>query len=80
MEVDSQRTKGYYKPMKKSTAVKKARSAYKLAQMLHISRQAVSKWGDRIPAARVLELQALRPEWFARKNVNGFAGLDGASS
>lgn len=53
--------------MKKSTAVKKATSAYKLAQLLGISRQAVSKWPDLIPAGQVVRLQELRPEWFAGK-------------
>jgi predicted transcriptional regulator len=52
--------------MKKSTAVKKAKSAYKLAQLLGITRQAVSKWGDDVPPAQVERLRELRPTWFKR--------------
>lgn len=50
--------------MKKTTAVKKARSAYKLAAMLGITRQAVSKWGKSVPPDRVTQLRGLHPEWF----------------
>lgn len=53
--------------MNKSEAVKKATSAYKLAKMLGVSRQAVSKWpGDHLPPKRLEQLKAVRPEWFGR--------------
>lgn len=54
--------------MNKSTAVKKAKSAYKLAQILGISRQAVSKWHGQIPVAQEEKLMKIRPEWF-RKTI-----------
>lgn len=53
--------------MKKSAAVKKAKSAYKLAQILGVTRQAVSKWGDGdVPPAQVEKLRELRPGWFPK--------------
>jgi predicted transcriptional regulator len=53
--------------MKKRTAVKKAKSAYKLAQILGITRQAVSKWPSdaEIPVAQEAKLRELYPQWFA---------------
>lgn len=54
--------------MNKSTAVRKAKTAYKLAKMLGISRQAVSKWRGQIPAAQEENLRKIRPEWFAIKS------------
>jgi predicted transcriptional regulator len=70
LRVDSQLADGLLSAgMKKSTAVKKAKSAYKLAQLLGITRQAVSKWGDGdVPPAQVAKLQELRPEWFRRQS------------
>jgi predicted transcriptional regulator len=55
--------------MKKRTAVKKAKSAYKLAQILGITRQAVSKWpaDSEIPQAQESKLRELHPEWFAAR-------------
>lgn len=64
-EVDVNTLSMYAYRMKKSTAVKKAKSAYRLAQILGITRQAVSKWGDGdIPAAQLDKLRELRPQWF----------------
>lgn len=55
--------------MNKTEAVEKAGSAYKLAQLLGVTRQAVSKWpGDHLPSKRLEELKKMRPEWFARRN------------
>lgn len=53
--------------MKKRTAIKKAGSAYRLAKMLGISRQAVSKWPAEVPALRVYQLQEKFPEVFGVK-------------
>lgn len=63
--VDVNQHPSYAQSMKKSTAVKKAKSAYKLAALLGVTRQAVSKWGAQVPPARVEQLRELRPEWFA---------------
>ena len=55
--------------MKKSTATKKV-TAYRLAKLLGISRQAVSKWGDTLPPARAAQLTELmrdRPELFKKQ-------------
>jgi DNA-binding transcriptional regulator YdaS (Cro superfamily) len=50
--------------MDKVDAIKKAGSAKALAELLGITRAAVSQWGDRVPPARVWQLKALRPKWF----------------
>ena len=58
--------------MLKSEAIQKAGSAYRLALILGIKKQAVSKWGLSddgredvpIPAKRLEQLKKLRPEWF----------------
>ena len=53
--------------MNKRTAIKKAGSAYRLAKMLGISRQAVSKWPSVLPPLRVYQLQDKYPELFGVK-------------
>lgn len=45
-------------------AIEKAGSAMALAELLGITRQAISQWGDKVPPARVWQLKATRPEWF----------------
>lgn len=51
--------------MKKSEAIEKAGSLTKLAEILGISVQAVSKWpGNKLPPLRVYELKAKKPRWF----------------
>ena len=52
--------------MDKAQAIEKAGSAKALAELLGITRAAVSQWGDRVPQARVWQLRALRPAWFKR--------------
>lgn len=52
--------------MTKSEAIKRAGSAYRLAQILGLSRQAISKWGDEVPTLREADLRAKRPEWFKK--------------
>ena len=49
--------------MTKQEACIKAGSASKLAQLLGISRPAVSQWKE-IPSGRLFQLKVLRPEWF----------------
>jgi DNA-binding transcriptional regulator YdaS (Cro superfamily) len=51
--------------MEKEQAIKLAGSARKLAEMLGISRAAISQWGATIPQARVWQLKALQPDWFS---------------
>jgi DNA-binding transcriptional regulator YdaS (Cro superfamily) len=50
--------------MEKLQAIKNAGSAKNLAELLGITRAAISQWGDAVPVARVWQLKALRPEWF----------------
>jgi DNA-binding transcriptional regulator YdaS (Cro superfamily) len=50
--------------MDKKQAIEKAGSAMALAKLLGITRQAISQWGDDVPAARLWQLKALRPKWF----------------
>jgi DNA-binding transcriptional regulator YdaS (Cro superfamily) len=52
--------------MDKQTAIQKAGSAMALAKLLGITRQAISQWGETLPPARVWQLKALKPEWFAK--------------
>jgi DNA-binding transcriptional regulator YdaS (Cro superfamily) len=53
--------------MEKEQAIKLAGSARKLAEMLGISRAAISQWGLMIPQARVWQLKSIHPEWFKEK-------------
>lgn len=50
--------------MTKQDAIQKAGSTQALADLLKISRPAISQWGETIPQARIWQLMALRPEWF----------------
>jgi DNA-binding transcriptional regulator YdaS (Cro superfamily) len=50
--------------MTKQDAIQKAGSPQALADLLKISRPAISQWGETIPQARIWQLMALRPEWF----------------
>jgi DNA-binding transcriptional regulator YdaS (Cro superfamily) len=50
--------------MDKEQAIKLAGSAKALAELLGITRAAVSQWGNNVPPARVWQLKALRPKWF----------------
>jgi DNA-binding transcriptional regulator YdaS (Cro superfamily) len=50
--------------MDKNHAIKLAGSAKALAELLGITRAAVSQWGDQVPQARVWQLMTLRPGWF----------------
>ena len=51
--------------MEKSIAIKKAGSIKALAELLGVTRAAISQWGNDVPAMRLLQLRSLRPEWFA---------------
>jgi hypothetical protein len=53
--------------MNKSYVIKIAGGVGELADLLKITRQAVSKWPKRIPPLRVYQLRELRPEWFKGK-------------
>jgi biotin operon repressor len=53
----------YHAKMTKEQAIKNAGSAKKLAEMLGISRAAVSQW-KAIPQARLWQLKVLQPGWF----------------
>jgi hypothetical protein len=55
--------------MEKEQAIKLAGSVRKLAEMLGISRAAISQWNLFIPQARVWQLKALRPEWFTQEKT-----------
>jgi len=50
--------------MDKEKAIKLAGSAKALAELLGITRAAVSQWGNDVPMARIWQLKALRPKWF----------------
>ncbi len=52
--------------MTKSQAIRFAGSAAKLARVLGISDQAVSKWGEDIPALQAYRLREIKPRWFAQ--------------
>jgi DNA-binding transcriptional regulator YdaS (Cro superfamily) len=46
-------------------AIDLAGSAKELADLLSITQSAVSQWGEYLPKARVWQLMAIRPAWFA---------------
>lgn len=48
-------------------AIKLAGSGKALAELLGISRSAVSQWGRKVPELREYKLRELKPEWFAPK-------------
>lgn len=50
--------------MKTQTAIEKAGSIKQLAELLGISRPAISQWGEDVPPMRVFQLKAIKPEWF----------------
>jgi DNA-binding transcriptional regulator YdaS (Cro superfamily) len=54
------------KSMKKEFAIQKAGSASALANILGISRAAISQWGSDVPMARVWQLMAIKSEWFSK--------------
>ena len=49
--------------MDKSTAIKLAGSGKKLADLLGITKGAVTNW-KQIPKARIWQLKVIKPEWF----------------
>ncbi len=53
--------------MEKKRAIYYAGSAQALADLLGVTKQAVSAWGDKLPPLRVFQLRQLRPGWFRRK-------------
>ena len=54
----------YLDEMTKAAAVERAGSQAALADVLGISRQAVSKWGYEIPLLQLYRLRDVKPEWF----------------
>lgn len=50
--------------METKEAISLAGSRIALADMLGITTQAVSAWGEHLPPHREWQLQAMRPEWF----------------
>lgn len=50
--------------METEKAIQLAGSRKALAELLRISRPAISQWGDNIPKAREWQLRVLRPSWF----------------
>ena len=55
--------------MTKTEAIAKAGNANKLAALLGISRQAVSKWPEKVPPLRVYQLREIKPRWFRKAKV-----------
>lgn len=52
--------------MTKAEAVAKAGGVNKLARLLGVSPQAVSKWPAEIPELRVYQLRVRKPSWFRK--------------
>lgn len=50
--------------MNTKTAIEKAGGIKQLAELLGISRPAISQWGENVPPMRVFQLKAIKPEWF----------------
>jgi predicted transcriptional regulator len=53
--------------MNKQTAIKLAGSVTALANILGISKAAVSRW-KKVPELRVYQLKVIKPEWFVNLN------------
>jgi hypothetical protein len=60
-----QHSGAYDRGMDKRFAIEKAGSAAELARILNLSKQAVSQWGETLPALQVYRLKELRPRWAA---------------
>ncbi len=52
--------------MTKKQLLKLAGGIRGAALLLGISTQAIAKWGDKVPPLRIMQLHALRPEWFVK--------------
>jgi len=52
--------------MTKATAIAYAGSITALAELLGITTQAISRWGENVPEAREWQLRLMKPEWFYR--------------
>jgi DNA-binding transcriptional regulator YdaS (Cro superfamily) len=51
--------------MDKQTAIKLAGSSKKLAELLGITKGAVTNWKEnKIPKGRVFQLMVMKPDWF----------------
>lgn len=50
--------------MKKADAIMKAGGLGELANLLEITKSAISQWPDEVPSSRLYELRVKRPEWF----------------
>lgn len=50
--------------MSTARAIELAGSARALAELLSITRGAITHWGANVPQCRVYQLRLLRPEWF----------------
>ena len=50
--------------MNTQTAIQLAGSKAKLAQLLGVSRPAVTQYGEKLPKKREIRLRVLKPEWF----------------
>ncbi|ALP62382.1 Cro/CI family transcriptional regulator [Paraburkholderia caribensis] len=58
--------------MTKSELINRAGGVARLAKLLCVSSQAVSKWPDAgIPPLRLYQLRDLKPEWFAGRMEHG---------
>lgn len=55
-------------PMKTCDAIKFAGSAAQLAQILGVTKSAVSQYGENIPSGREWQLRVIRPDWFKKKS------------
>jgi predicted transcriptional regulator len=53
--------------MKTKQAIKLAGSAKALADLVGVTKSAVSQWGNEMPALREYILKDKRPEWFPAK-------------
>lgn len=50
--------------MNTQTAIQLAGNKAKLAELLGVSRPAVTQYGEKLPKKREIRLRVLKPEWF----------------
>lgn len=55
--------------MTKDQAIAKAGNASRLAEILGVSKQAVSMWGQQMPLLRVYQLKERKPGWFRKRKA-----------
>ena len=60
-----------FAPMQKTIAIEKAGGVSRLADILGVTRSAVSQWRGDLPPLQAYRLRDLRPDWFVADAAAG---------